>query len=86
MKDFESKIHRKNKPGKMNVGKERNFKMFLPYQMKKMEIKSNGHLSNLIIRITSMSQSPTSSLIISCSNHQPLQCIFLCLLFLSSSV
>lgn len=53
----------------MNVGKVRNFKMFLPYQMKKMEAKSNGHLSNLIIHITSMSQSPTSSLIISCSNH-----------------
>lgn len=53
----------------MNVGKVRHFKMFLPYQTKKMEAKSNGHLSNLIIHITSMSQSPTSSLIISCSNH-----------------
>lgn len=64
---------------------KRNFKMFLPYQMKKIEIKSNGHLSNLIIHIISMSQSPTSSLIISCSNNESLQCIFPCLLLYSSS-
>lgn len=53
----------------MTVGKERHFKMFLPYQMKKMETISNGHLFNLIIHITSTFQSPTSRLIISCSNH-----------------
>lgn len=53
----------------MNVGKGINFKMFLSYQTKKMENKSNDHLSNFPILITSMSQSPTSILIVSCSNR-----------------
>lgn len=53
----------------MNVGKGRHFKTLLPYQMKKMERESSGHLSNFTILITSMSQNPTSRLIISCSNH-----------------
>lgn len=30
----------------MNVGKGRHFKTLLPYQMKKMERESSGHLSN----------------------------------------
>lgn len=53
----------------MNVAKGRHFKTLLPYQMKQTETVGHGHLSTFIILITSMSESLTSSLIISCSNH-----------------